>query len=107
MFILSFPLFVLLICYIAVVAVGSKYKDLPEYLNIGDGQTNSLRFVLGATFVSLGFQILGLFFAFAISLGLLFSTIASVLAWWWLFETFQSGKIKIWYKDAKAYFEQD
>lgn len=102
MFILTFAVYVMVICT-AITIFGRSETLNKEYFNIDD-DVKSVRFTGYAAMAYFGIWLLSfLVFPIAVVLPVVHLMVCA-LAWWWLIETVQSGKVSVWFQDAKAYF---
>ena len=101
MFILNFALYVMVICM--VINIFNKF-DLKEYFNIDEDVSKPVRFT---TYAAIAYFVMWalsfLIFPIAVLIPIV-KLVVVVTSWWWLIETVQSGKVAVWFQDAKAYF---
>lgn len=103
MFILNFALYVMVICMAINIFSTS---DLKEYFNIDEDVSKPVRFT---TYAAIAYFVVWalsfLVFPVAVLIPIL-KLVVVVTTWWWLITTVQSGKVAVWFHDAKAYFDK-
>lgn len=111
MFILTLALYFIAALFISVIITrltqGAEAADkLNSYFNFEEDQTKALKYVFYAAWTYIAVIVLSIFILPLAVLLPIILVIESVLAWWWVVETVQSGKPAVWLADLKAKFEQ-
>lgn len=104
-FILFFALYVLaalmLISLFKVVFTGANSKELDQYFNLADDQTKAIQPIKYCAFAYLFFAVVSLVFSGAVVIAQSIFIVEACLAWFWLYETYNAGKLQIWFDDLK------
>lgn len=105
MFILNFALYVMVICM--GICYFSKNEALDHnYFNLDEAVSKPARFTGYAAIAFFVVWIASILIVPLVVVLPILKIAVIVLTWWWLIETVQNGNVRVWFQDAKAYFDK-